>query len=161
MYSLKSKLFSDLTKIQKSSLLNFLKQFVKKKSGLSCDDIFYDFLDEQDYYLKINCPHFDWIYDCLGDEKFLKELKLYINAVKKELKYKETQKPFLDEMKKRNKKFQQKLKENKQKKEKPTRKQIYCYNKLCEKYNLEKQNTDNLSKFDLINLISKLKNFEA
>ena len=64
-------------------------------------------------------------------------------------------------MKKRNKKFQQKLKEYKQKKEKPTRKQIYCYNKLCEKYNLEKQNTDNLSKFDLINLISKLKNFEA
>ena len=59
------------------------------------------------------------------------------------------------------KKFQQKLKEYKQKKEKPTRKQIYCYNKLCEKYNLEKQNTDNLSKFDLINLISRLKKFEA
>ena len=161
MYSLKSKLFPELTKIQKSLLLNFLKQFVKKKSDSSCDEIFYDFLDEQDYYLKINNPQFEWIYDCLDNEKFLKELKLYINAVKKELKYKDTQKPFLDEMKKRNKEFRQKLKENKQKKEKPTRKQIYCYNKLCEKYNLEKQDTENLSKFDLINLISKLKNFEA
>lgn len=161
MYSLKSKLFLDLTKIQKSSLLNFLKQFVKKKSDLSCDEIFYSFLDEQNYYLEINNPQFEWIYDYINNDKFQKELKIYINAAKKDLKYKETQKPFLDEIKKRNKEFRQKLKENKQKKEKPTPKQIYCYNKLCEKYSLEKQNTENLSKFDLINLISKLKQFEA
>lgn len=161
MYSLKSKLFLDLTKIQKSSLLNFLKIFVKKKSDLTVDEIFYEFLDEQQYYLEINKSQFEWIYDYLNEEKFLKELKVYINAVKKDLKYKETQKPFLDEMKKRNKEFRQKLKENKQKKEKPTQKQIYCYNKLCEKYNLEKQDVENLSKFDLISLISKLKKFEA
>lgn len=133
----------------------------KKKSNLSCDEIFYAFLDEQNYYLEINNPQFEWIYEHLNETKFLKELKLYINVIKKDLKYKETQKPFLDEIKRRNKEFRQKLKENKQKKEKPTQKQIYCYNKLCEKYNLEKQDVENLSKFDLINLISELKKFEA
>lgn len=161
MYSLKSKLFLNLTKIQKSSLLNFLKIFVKQKLDLTSEEIFYAFLDEQNYYLEINNPQFEWIYDYINNDKFIKELKIYINAIKKDLKYKEAQKPFLDEMKKRNKEFRLKLKENKQKREKPTKKQIYCYNKLCEKYNIDKSDITNLSKFDLINLISKLKKFEA
>ena len=75
----------------------------KKKSNLSCDEIFYAFLDEQNYYLEINNPQFEWIYEHLNETKFLKELKLYINVIKKDLKYKETQKPFLDEIKRRNK----------------------------------------------------------
>ena len=95
MYSVKSKLFLNLTKIQKSSLLNFLKIFVKKKLDLTVDEIFYAFLDEQNYYLEINNPQFEWIYDYIQNDKFIKELKIYINAIKKDLKYKEAQKPFV------------------------------------------------------------------
>lgn len=71
MYSLKLKLFLNLTRIQKLSLLNFLKIFVKKKIDLSVDKIFYTFLNKQNYYLKINNSQFEWVYNYIHNDKFI------------------------------------------------------------------------------------------
>lgn len=161
MYVFKSKLFLNLTKVQKSSLLNYLKIYVKKNLDTNPDEIFYSFIDEQTYYNEISNPKFTWIYDFLKNDKFLKELKIYIYTLKKELEYKNSQKHFFDKLKKKDKEFRKKLKENKQKKEKPTLKQIYCYNKLCEKHKIDKENLNGLSKFDLVNKISQLKKLEV
>jgi hypothetical protein len=40
--------------------------------------------------------------------------------------------------------------------EKPTKKQLYYYERLCKKYSIEKKNTDELSKLDLRNEIGKI-----
>ena len=42
------------------------------------------------------------------------------------------------------------------KSEKPTKKQLYYYDALCKKYGLEKENTDELSRFDLKERISRI-----
>ena len=38
--------------------------------------------------------------------------------------------------------------------EKPTKKQLYYYDVLCKKYGLDKENTDEMSKFDIKEKIS-------
>ena len=43
-------------------------------------------------------------------------------------------------------------------KEAPTKKQLYYYDKLCKRYNLEKKETENLSKLDLRNEIDRILN---
>ena len=41
-------------------------------------------------------------------------------------------------------------------KEAPTKKQLYYYNRLCKKYNIEKKDTNTLSKLDLRNEIERI-----
>ena len=41
-------------------------------------------------------------------------------------------------------------------KEEPTKKQLYYYERLCKKYNIEKKDTKELSKLDLKNMISEI-----
>ena len=43
-------------------------------------------------------------------------------------------------------------------KERPTKKQIYYYDKLCKKYSVEKKSVENLSKLDMRNEIEKILN---
>ena len=44
----------------------------------------------------------------------------------------------------------------KMKNEKPTKKQLYYYDALCKKYGVEKENTEELSRFDLKERISRI-----
>ena len=41
-------------------------------------------------------------------------------------------------------------------KEEPTKQQLYYYDKLCQKYKLDKKDTNDLSRLDLKNLIGKI-----
>ena len=50
------------------------------------------------------------------------------------------------------------LQEVKMSKEKPTKKQIYYYDKLCKRYSLEKKDVENLSKLDLRDEIERIIN---
>ena len=59
------------------------------------------------------------------------------------------------EFEKKKRKF---LQEVKMSKEKPTKKQLYYYDKLCKKYNLVKKDTDELSKLDLRDEIERILN---
>lgn len=156
MYYLKNTLFLELTKNQKASLFSFLKSFVKKHSEKSCDEILELFIEDEEYYYAQNNPHFEWIIQEFQKDNFLKELKLLINENKKQLALKEAQKPFIEKQKALAKEQRKKASEFKKSKEKPTKKQIYYYEKLCKKYNLEKQNIENLSRLDLKNRISEI-----
>ena len=48
------------------------------------------------------------------------------------------------------------LKQVKMSKESPTKKQLYYYDCLCKKYNINKKETSDLSKLDLKNMISEI-----
>lgn len=156
MFYIKNTIFLDLTKNQKSSLLSFIKSFVKKNNAKTEDDILNEFIEEETYYKDLGVPHFEWIIEKFENEKFLKDLKIYISECKKQLEMKEAQKPFIEKQKVIRKEQKKKLLEFKLSKEKPTSKQLYYYDKLCKKYNLEKLDTTELSKLDLVNMIGKI-----
>lgn len=156
MYYLKNTLFSDLTKNQKASLFSFLKSFVKKHNEKTTDEIIELFMEDEQYYFEVNNPHFEWIIDCFEVESFIKELKILINENKKLLEIKEKQKPFLEKQKKIAKEQRKKASEFKMSKEKPTKKQLYYYDKLCKQYKIEKEDLSEKSKLDLKNLIGKI-----
>lgn len=158
MYNLKSTLFIDLTKNQKSSLLSFIKSFVKKHYNKSTDDIVELFVEDETYYLEQGVPHFEWVIDEFENDEFLKQLKVYINECKKQIEIKEAQKPFLEKQKKILKEQRQKAREYKLSKEKPTKKQLYYYDKLCKKYKLEKEDIETASRLDLMKLIERIVN---
>lgn len=70
-------ILDSLSKIQKSSLVSFVKIFVKKNHSLSAEDIYFKFLDEMEYDFAINNPKFPWIEEFLESEKFEKMLKYH------------------------------------------------------------------------------------
>lgn len=156
MYYLKNIVFLDLTKNQKASLFSFLKSFVKKHNDKTIDEILELFIEDELYYYEQNNPHFEWIIQEFEKDKFIKELKMLINENKKQLMLKEAQKPLLEKQKAFAKVQRKKAAEYKMSKEQPTKKQIYYYNKLCDKYNLEKIDVNNLSRLDMKNIIGKI-----
>ncbi len=156
MYYLKNTIFLDLTKNQKASLFSFLKSFVKKHAEKSNDEILELFTEDEQYYFEQGNPHFEWIIEFFEDEKFLKEILVLIKENKKQLEIKEAQKPYLEKQKAFAKEQRKKASEFKMKLERPTKKQLYYYEKLCKQYKIEKENTDSLSKLDLKNMIGKI-----
>ena len=156
MYYLKNTLFLELTKNQRAALFSFLKSFVKKYADKTTEDILQLFIEEEEYYKEVQNPHFEWIIEEFNKEKFLKELKILINENKKQLRIKEEQKPFLEKQKELAKEFRRKTSEQKMAKQKPTKKQIYYYEKLCEKHKIKKEDIENKSRLDLKNIIGKI-----
>lgn len=158
MYYLKNTLFLELTKKQKASLFSFIKSFVKKHNAnnLSVDDILELFIEDEKYYYEQKNPHFEWIIQEFDKDKFLKELKILIKENLKQLELKEAQKPFLEKQKALAKEQRKKAADFKLSKEEPTKKQLYYYDKLCQKYKLDKKDTNGLSRLDLKNLIGKI-----
>jgi hypothetical protein len=156
MYEIKNQIFLDLSKNQKASLCAYLRAFVKKNQTLSVDEIADKFLEDETYYLEINSSRFPFLEDFIGEEKFLKDMNLFLVECKKYYDYKFSQKPFLDAQKEFNKKQRKKAQEFKMSKEKPTKKQLYYYDKLCKKYDLEKCETEDLSRLDLKNMIERI-----
>ncbi len=154
MYEVKSKVFLEFSKAQKSALCNFLRALVKKFPDFNADKIFQKFLEDEKYYLEINSSRFEFLKDFIDDEKFISEVKLYIKECKKYYDYKKSQAPLIKAQKEFEKKKRKFLQEVKMSKELPTKKQIYYYNNLCKRYNLDKKDTKELSRLDLRNLIN-------
>lgn len=156
MFIQKNNIFLKLSKNQKSSLVSFLRNFTKKNNDLSVEEICNLFIEEEVYYFEVGNPHFEWIIPAFEDETFLKEIKFLIKSYKEQLKQKELQKPYLEKQKAYMKEQRKKLQELKLSKELPTEKQLKYYDRLCKKYNLEKIETENLSKLDLKNMIARI-----
>ena len=156
MYYLKNTLFLELTKNQKASLFSFVKSFTKKHSDKATDEILELFIEDEQYYYAQNNPHFEWIIAEFEKDSFIKELKILIAENKKQLQIKEANKPYLEKQKVYVKQQRKKAAEYKMSKEKPTKKQLYYYEKLCKKYNLIQLDTQNASRLDLKNRISKI-----
>ncbi len=145
-----------MTKTQKSALCNFLRTFVKKFSDMNIDDMFEKFLDDEKYYLKINNPRFEFLENYLDDDKFREDTMLFIKECKKYYNYKKQQEPLIQAQRAYEKKKREFLRELKMSKEKPTQKQLYYYERLCKKYNLEKKELN--SKLEARNEIDRILN---
>ena len=139
MYEIKKQIYLDLTKNQKSALCNYLRALVKKSPESSTDDIIDKFIEDEKYYLEINASRFEFLSEKLYDNQFLADTELYIKECRKYYDYKKKQEPIIQAQKEFEKKKRKFLQEVKMGKEKPTKKQLYYYEKLCKKYNLDKK----------------------
>ena len=61
MYNIKQQIYSYFDKTQKSHLCSFLRSFVKQNFQLAVDEIYDEFVEDQDYYLKINSSRFEFL----------------------------------------------------------------------------------------------------
>lgn len=146
----------EFSKPQKTALCNFLRALVKKSPTFGVPELLEKFIEDEDYYFKMNNPHFEFLQNCLFDEKFQEEVTLYINDCRKYYDYKEAQRPLIEAQKKFEKEKRKFLQDVKMQKEPPTKKQLYYYERLCKKYGVEQKDTANLSKFDLKNMIGEI-----
>ena len=156
MSYVKSKIFLSMSKTQKSALCNFLRAFVKKSPNFDVNKLLEKFLEDEEYYFKINNPHFEFLKDYLNEEDFKKEVLLYLTECRKYYDYKESQKPLIEKQKQFEREKRAFLQEVKMSKEPPTKKQLYYYERLCKKYSIEKKETSDLSKLDLKKMIGEI-----
>lgn len=138
MYQIKNQIFLDFSKTQKAALCNFLRSLVKKEDPPSLECLLEKFLEDEKYYFEINNPHFEFLKEYLDDEDFLKDVKLYLKECIKYYDYKKKQAPLIQAQKEFEKKKRNYLREVKMSKDEPTKKQLYYYERLCKKYNIEK-----------------------
>lgn len=156
MYEIKKQIYLDLTKTQKSALCNFLRALVKKSPELSVEEILNKFLGDEKYYLEINNSRFEFLSEIIDDEKFLNDTEKYLKECRKYYDYKKLQEPIIQTQKEFEKKKRKFLQEVKMSKDAPTKKQLYYYEKLCKKYNIEpKELTSKLEARDEIDKILK------
>ncbi|MBR1424868.1 hypothetical protein IJ579_04825 [bacterium] len=154
MYEIKKEIYNGFTKNQKSAVCNFLRALVKKSPQLSTDQIFQKFIDDERYYLELNCSRFEFLQSCIEDENFHSDTLKYIKECKKYYEYREKQRPIIEANKAFEKKKREFLQEIKMSKEQPTKKQLYYYERLCKKYGLEKKEL--ASKLEARNEIDKI-----
>ena len=158
MYQIKNRIYLNFDKTQKSAVCNNIRALVKQNITLSVSDILEKFIEDEKYYLELNVSRFPFLADVIDDRIFLKDTEDYIKECIKYYEYKEKQKPIIEAQKKFEKKKRKFLQEVKMSKEAPTKKQLYYYERLCKKYNIEKKNVEELSKLDLRDEIERIIN---
>ncbi|MBE7702700.1 MAG: hypothetical protein E7Z89_01485 [Cyanobacteria bacterium SIG28] len=158
MYQIKSRIYLDFDKTQKSGICNYLRALVKQNLELTSSELLEKFLGDEKYYLELNSSRFPFLSEVIDNDDFVQDTKLFIIECKRYYEYKESQRPFIEKQKEYEKKKRKFLQEVKMSKEKPTQKQIYYYDKLCKRYSLEKKDVENLSKLDLRDEIERIIN---
>lgn len=158
MYQIKNKIYPAFDKTQKSGVCNYIRAIVKQNQNLSVEKILDKFLEDERYYLELNASRFPFLAEFIDDESFLKDTRDYIYECKKYYNYKEKQRPIIEAQKEFEKKKRKFLQEVKMSKEKPTKKQLYYYDRLCKKYSIEKKDMEELSKLDLRDEIERILN---
>lgn len=139
MYEIKKQIYLNLSKTQKSALCNFLRALVKKSPELSVNEILDKFIEDEKYYLEINSSRFEFLIDIIDDNQFLADTEKYLKECRKYYDYKKSQEPIIQAQKEFEKKKRKFLQEVKMSKTEPTKKQLYYYERLCKKYNIEKK----------------------
>ena len=158
MYQIKNRIYLNFDKTQKSGVCNFLRALVKQNLNLSATEIMDKFLEDEKYYLELNASRFPFLEEVINDRVFLKDTEDYIRECIKYYEYKEKQRPIIEANREFEKKKRKFLQEVKMSKEKPTKKQLYYYDRLCKKYSVEKKDVNELSKLDLRDEIEKILN---
>ena len=156
MFNLKNTIFLDFTPRQKAMLMSFLKSFIKKNQSLSKEDIIDKFIEDETYYNEINNPHFEFVLPFLSDDNFLRDMKTFIDAVFYELKQKEAMKPLIEKQKQFQKEQRKRANDFKMSKLKPTKKQLFYYEKVAHAHGIEMKDTKNATRLDLRNWIMEI-----
>jgi len=158
MYQIKSRIYSNFDKTQKSAICNYLRAVAKQNMNLGVSGVLNKFIEDEKYYLELKASRFPFLEGIIDDVQFLKDTEDYIKECIKYYEYKEKQKPIIEAQKEFEKKKRKFLQEVKMSKEAPTKKQLYYYDRLCKKYNIEKKNAEELSKLDLRDEIERILN---
>lgn len=156
MYQVKSRIYKSFDKTQKNAICNYIRALVKQNLELTCSDILDKFFADERYYLELKTSRFPFLSDVIDNPTFKEETQSYVYECKKYYEYKESQRPYIEKQKTFEKQKRKFLQEVKMSKEAPTKKQIYYYDKLCKIYNIEKNDTDEMSKLDLKNAIERI-----
>lgn len=153
MYNLKKILFSNLTARQKSALLSYLQAHVKKSiaadSTIGRYEILDKFLEEENYYFKIEQTHFHFVIENIENEAFLNDILKFIDACLYNLQMKEKQKPYLDKQKEFAKQQRKRAQEFKMGKLSPTKKQLHYYEKVTKAHGVVPKSVEGASRLDL------------
>ena len=158
MYQIKSRIYPNFDKTQKSAICNYLRALVKQNLNLSYSEILNKFLEDDRYYLELNSSRFPFLKEYIENGEFQNDTIDYIKECKKYYEYQKSLQPIKDAQKEFEKKKRKFLQEVKMSKDKPTKKQLYYYDRLCNKYSVEKKHTEELSKLDIKNEIEKILN---
>ncbi len=158
MQNIKNLLFLNLTQRQKSQLLGTLKSYYKKFSNMPKIEVIDKFYEDEKYYIEINNPHFEFMKDLFEDEKFYRDVKKYFDFLEYENEQKKLMQPYLDKQKELMKIQRKKAQEYKMSKLKPTKKQLYYYEKITKAHNIEKKDTTEASRLDVRNWIMEIIN---
>ena len=154
MYEIKKQIYLNLTKNQKSALCNYLRANVKKSMDLSVDEVWESFVADEKYYLELNCSRFEFLAEIIDEDWFKSDTIKYLKECKKYYEHKEKQRPIIEANKEYEKQKRKFLQEVKMSKEAPTKKQLYYYERLCKKYNIEQ--VELTSKLEARNIIDKI-----
>lgn len=156
MYEIKNRIYRELNRVQKTGLCNFLRAMVKQHLDLGTEEIFDKFLEDERYYQELGVSKFEFLQDIIEDSEFKRDTILYIRECKKYYEYKKSQAPIIaanKEFEKQKRKF---LQDVKMSKELPTKKQIYYYEKLCKRYNIEGIDVETASRLDMKKEIERI-----
>lgn len=156
MFQVKNTIFLYLTPRQKNNLLSFLKSFVKKNQNLKKEDIIDKFIEEENYYNNLGNPHFEFVIEYFENDEFLRDLGIFIDSVFYELKQKEKMAPIIEKQKQIQKEQRKKANDYKMSKLKPTKKQLFYYEKVAKAHNVEMKDTKDASRLDLRNWIMEI-----
>ena len=156
MYEIKKQIYLSFSKTQKSAVCNYLRALVKRSLDLSADEILESFIADEKYYLDLNSSRFPFLKDIIDEQLFKSDTLKYIKECICYYDYKEKQRPIIEANKEFEKKKRKFLQEVKMSKDAPTKKQLYYYERLCKKYNIEpKELTSKLEARDEIDRIIK------
>jgi hypothetical protein len=156
MQYIKSSIFLYLTPRQKTQLLGTLKSYFKKFPNLSIIELDDKFLEDENYYLEINNPHFEFVKEYLDNDEFYRDMKKYFSFCELEKKQKEQMKDLIEAQKQKEKLIRKKAQDYKMSKLKPTKKQLFYYEKITKAHNKQMRDTTNASRLDLRNWIMEI-----
>ncbi len=156
MQNIKNSLFLYLTPRQKSQLLGTLKAYFLRYENYNTLNLIDKFLEDEKYYIKIENPHFEFLKDYFEDDNFYRDLEKYFDFLFYEKKQKELAEPYLQKQKEIAKELRKKAQEKKMSHLKPTKKQLYYYDKITKAHNIEKKDTTNASRLDVRNWIMEI-----
>jgi len=158
MFSLHFKILDNISKRQKSSLMAFVKNFVKKSDICDRDELSEKIFDELQEEVKTENSLYFWVREYLENRYFQSDIRFLVQKCLRDKKQKQAQAVYNEKRKLYLKEFRRKVVQKRQSHEKPTAKQIKYYKYLCEKSGKTPENTENKSKLDLINLINGIIN---
>ncbi len=156
MLYIKNSVFLNLSPRQKSQLVSFLRSLYKKNLNLSDADFLDKFIEEEKYYEGINSPHFEFALELFDDDTFLSDILKFHKFLKWEQDQKEALKPIIEKKKEFEKKLRQKANDIKMSKLKPTKKQLYYYEKISKAHCVIMKDVKDASRLDLKNWIMEI-----
>lgn len=156
MQNIKNCVFLYLTARQKSQLIGTLKAYFKKFPSLSEDEIIDKFLEDEKYYIDIQNPHFEFLKDYFEDDNFYNDLKKFFKYCSYEKHQMELIEPYRQKQKELMKLQRKKAQEFKMSKLKPTKKQLFYYEKIAKAHNIRLKDTKEASRLDVRNWIMEI-----